>query len=274
MDCVVGIDVGHSTGDKATTGLVLLECGSRRVRIARPVATGSVRQTLSASLSEEDNVSVAVVDGPLAPPCVLAKQRLCEQFLASGVFASSGNDCRKLRLQPAPTREGCAFLVAASAVATTLASPPFNVPIFVLEMPIRPSVVEIFPTVFMAALLPPRCYDGNRSNHTDHLWGELMTCNNGKPLRVLQPYGELLQAVEDQPGIKAKHEVRAAAVCAIAAHAVSVGVPFGFIGTAAEQGFLLPGTRDGKGWMDAEFRSLLDYAWERRPDIQNGLQWL
>lgn len=274
MDYVVGIDIGHSTGDRATTGLVVLKRDTLDVLIAQPVVTNGVGQALSASLKDEGSIGVAVIDGPLAPPRVLRGQRLCEQLFSSGVFASSGNDCRRLRLQPAPTRDGCSFLVAASAVANTLMSLPFNIPQYHLELPIQPSVVEIFPTIFMAALLPPQCYNGSRSAHTDYLWTTLMTCNKGKPLTVLQPYAKLLEAVENQPNNKAKHEVRSAAMCAIAAHAIAEGVPFGFIGTEAEQGFLMPGTRDRKGWMDAEFRDLLAYAWERRPDKRCDFQWL
>jgi hypothetical protein len=155
-----------------------------------------------------------------------------------------------------------------------LMAPPFRVPAFNLQVPIQPSVVEIFPTPFMAALLSPQRYDGERCSHTDQLWIALMSCDGGMPLPILRPYQHLWQVAESQPSGAARHEVRAAAICAIAAHAIASGVTLGFIGTAAEQGFLLPGTRGGTGWMDAGFRQLIDEAWDRRPETQQDLRWL
>lgn len=209
MDCVVGVDVGHSTGKQPTTGVAVLECGTLQVRTVEVVAGRSVGSCISASLRHDDRVAAAVIDGPLAPPCLLPKQRLCEQFLSRGIFASSGRLSRGLRLQPAPTKAGSPFLDAASALAAILMAPPFCVPAFSLRVPIRPSVIEIFPTLFMAALLPPERYDSDRSAHTDRLWASLMGCDDGEPLPVLRPYEGLRQSVESQSSRAAKHEARA-----------------------------------------------------------------
>lgn len=274
MDCVVGIDIGHSSGNKPTTGLVLLEQAKVRVRFAGPVGVDDIGAALAQNLSEGDRINTAVVDGPLAQPHVLRNQRLCEQFFSSGAFSSSGKASLKLRLMPGPTGIDSRLLNAALSVANMLMSQPFNVPRFCFQAPVRPSVVEIFPTLFMAALLPPKPYDGNRGSHTDSLWAQLWGENSGQPLPALNPYCQLQEAVQNQPNKKARHEVRAAAICAMAAHAISVGGHFGFIGTADERGFLLPGTRDHLGWMHPEFYALLSEAWEGRPDTRNALQWI
>ena len=274
MDCIVGVDIGHSTNGKATTGIVVLESKTQKVRLAAAIPSNEIGCRLSEILEDGDKIVTAVIDGPLAAPQFLEKQRLCERFFSCGVFASTGKECRKLRLQPAPTKAGGRFHVAATRVAEMLKLPPFSVPAFHLCAPIQPSIIEIFPTVFMASLLPPQRYEGIRSAHTDYLWAELLKCNDGKPMPVLQPYEELVQRVESLTSKRAKHEVRAAAICAIAAHAISSHKPLGFIGTNKEQGFLLPGTRDGNGWMNDEFRGLLEHAWNTRPDTRQELQWM
>jgi hypothetical protein len=274
MECVIGIDIGHSTGNRATTGLVVLECEPLHVRVAKPVTRERVLREIQDHLGEGDIVAVAVIDGPLALPAVLPTQRLCEQFFATGAFASTGGTSKHLRLQPAPTKRGSAFHRAATEVADALMASPYHLPKFQLHGAVQPSVIEIFPTLFMAAMLPPTRYDGDRSAHTDTLWSDIVAEVTRGRLPMLDPYLPLMQEVDKQSSDKARHEVRAAFICAIAAHAVRSGVSQGFLGSSAEQGFLLPGTRDGRGWMNDDFRDLLHDAWERRPHSGAHLSWL
>jgi hypothetical protein len=128
-------------------------------------------------------------------------------------------------------------------------------------------ILEIFPTLFMAALLPPSPYCGRRNRHTDDLWSSLLgqkaPNTSGHAVQPLRPYSNLIKAIAARPR-RDQHELRAAAVSAIAADwcaqagpGTGAGTATTFFGHPAEYGFIMP----PRAWCDQQFLAMLDAHW-------------
>jgi hypothetical protein len=126
------------------------------------------------------------------------------------------------------------------------------------------TAVETFPTLFMATFLPPEPYTGKRSEHSDDLWTRLVTATRRSSASPLIAYLPLMVEVEAASRCDL-HDLRAAAVCAIAADLWGgTDLPATFIGTVEEGGFLLPPVV----WWDVQFRVLVEgHLGRRRNDL-------
>ena len=120
---------------------------------------------------------------------------------------------------PGPTAAGSTFLASTRTVVDALVSVGHSEAVL-SGSTVAGSTIEIFPTIFMAALLPPHEYVGKRGEHTDDLWLKLIGAapvdEVAAPRPVLAPYGTVIAAVEQSPWGD-RHELRAAAISAIAA---------------------------------------------------------
>lgn len=137
-----------------------------------------------------------ITDGPVP--------REVNRFFASGPFASApSNSQPKLRLMPSPTRPGSPFLTRTRIIVDALVSAGHVEMVADDLRPVSGAMAEIFPTLFMAAMLPPHPYLGKRADHTDDLWLRLVGRRdpNGKTVIAapLVRYGDLIDEVEAAP---------------------------------------------------------------------------
>jgi len=178
---------------------------------------------------------------------------------------------------PASTAVGSKFLTNTLATVNALVAAG-HLAMTVGGNALSGNVVEIFPTVFMASLLPPHEYSGIRNRHTDDLWlkliGRLAVRSTQCFCPALIPYANLVKAVEDCPPADL-HDVRTAAISAIAADWFASSPPgsgsvqaAGFIGHFDELGFLLP----PRAWLDPVFLTMLSEHWTKLGD--SNLVWL
>jgi hypothetical protein len=207
------------------------------------------------------------VDGPFAPALPPSKVRFIERFFMRGPFAAAPPDGGpKVRLMPAPTGATSMFLRATRIVVDALISSG-QTEAKIAGPTLRGSVIEIFPTIFMAGLLTPHSYLGRRGDHTDDLWLKLTGCLalNGvvQASPVLAPYDALITQVESAIS-NSLHELRAATISAIAADWVATfppgsggPTPTTYIAHPVEGGFLLP----PRAFCDAMFLAMLDAHW-------------
>jgi hypothetical protein len=261
MDLAIGIDIGYSSAKK-TNGVVIIDRttgtlpkGTNLFVGNKEAAVAHVRNELSRL---QPKSSVVCIDGSFAPGEINDKVRLAERFFMSGPFASSGERSRRMRIGPAPTAAGSTFLRVTTEIIDALIE---GDPLHHKRMHIQQAahgqpelvgnVIEIFPTLFMASLLDPHPYDRDRSKHSDDLWGKLGGHQH------LTPYNALRTAVESEVGVARKHDLRAAAISAIAADWCAGG-QIDFIGHPGELGFVLP----GEDRMNAAFRTMLTAHWE------------
>jgi hypothetical protein len=262
LDLAVGIDVGFSEA-KRSTGVAIVE------RATRQVAPGSsiiVDTAVAASAYLDSELSrlqprsaTFGVDGPFAPATSGSKVRHVERFFMSGPFASSAMP--GLRLSPAPTGHNSVFLRQTRAVLAVIAKNGYAISRFIGTALVG-AAIEIFPTLYMASLLPPHPYSGSRSQHTDDLWNRL-TVSSLHPFLV--PYLQVISAAAALPR-SLQHDASMAALCAIAADVTAanpVGTSKGaatFIGEPAEHGFILP----PRTCVDSQFAAMLTQHWNSR----------
>lgn len=248
VEIAVGIDVGFSEA-KRSTGVVILDRATKALANGSVPVVGDADGALTFILSELRRLNSAsatfCVDGSFAPGSHGAKARLVEQFFMRGPFASSAH----LRLSPWPTASGSRFLASTQRIVAGL-EVAGNRRMELTSRAVRGNVVEIFPTIFMASLLPPHAYVGSRNRHSDELWlaliGKRPVLGAVRVCPALSPYGSLIDAIEARPRGEL-HDVRAAAISAIAADWFAAAPPGSsehdattFIGHPAEMGFLLP----------------------------------
>ena len=262
LDLAVGIDVGFS-GAKRSTGVAIVD------RATRQVAPGSsiiVDTAVAASAYLDSELSrlqprsaTFCVDGPFAPAASGRKVRHVERFFMSGPFASSAKP--GLRLSPAPTDRNSAFLRQTRVVLAAIGKRGYALSRFTGTALVG-AAIEIFPTLYMASLLPPHPYFGSRSQHTDDLWNRL-TVSTLHPFLV--PYLQVISAAGALPR-SLQHDASMAALCAIAAD-VTAANPVGtsssgaiFIGEPAEHGFILPPSI----CIDPQFFAMLTQHWNNR----------
>ena len=220
---------------------------------------------------------VVVVDGPFAGAEPPAKVRRIERFFMSGPFASTPpNGAARLRLMPAPTKPGSPFLASTRTIVDALRSAGHE-ELSVTEAGLTGAVIEIFPTIFMASLLPPHAYLGEREDHTDDLWEKLIGCAplNGKSelCASLTGYDALIADIENASWGD-RHDLRAAAISAIAADwfasfppSAGESRPTTYIAHATEGGFLIP----PRALCDPEFLAIVDG--HRATSSVSGLTW-
>jgi hypothetical protein len=275
MDLAIGIDVGFSAS-KRSTGVVILD------RQTKGVASGSKPIVDSATLATafvcseiarlKPSTVRACVDGSFAPAMPGTKVRLVERFFMSGPFSSRSG----LRLSPAPTPPSSLFLATTLKILAALRKMGLN-SMTVSATSVIGDVVEIFPTLFMAALLPPVVYVGTRSHHTDELWLRLIG-QGPAPTGAIHPsltrYAALVLTVESAAR-RDRHDLRTAAVSAIAADwFAGPTVPgFGttmFLGEPTELGFVLP----SRSQCDPTFLAMLSSHWTARASSLPGLVWV
>lgn len=279
LKLAVGIDVGFSAS-KRSTGVAVIDRATRTVVSEGLFVDTSAEATrrllkLLGSMNAE-SVHFAI-DGPFASAVAPTRMRLVERFFSSGPFASAPSGGRPaLRLMPANTPMGSPFLASTRTIADALVGQSHREARLLTGAKLSPgNLVEIFPTVFMAMLLPPHAYNGDRGEHTDDLWNRLVFSAGPArlaPIACLRDYVSLIEAVE-LAAASDRHDLRAAAVSAIAADwhaggACEVGnkQAISFMGTSDEFGFLLPPREK----MDPTFAALLDEHWSHRP---HGLSW-
>jgi hypothetical protein len=277
MHIAVGVDVGYSA-NRQSTASVILDRDTKRVAKGSELRVGNTSQVVEFVLAEIDRLQpvnvAAVVDGPFACATPPAKARSIERFFGSGPFASMPpKGGARLRLMPGPTAAGSTFLASTRTVVDALVSVGHSEAVL-SGSTVAGSTIEIFPTIFMAALLPPHEYVGKRGEHTDDLWLKLIGAapvdEVAAPRPVLAPYGTVIAAVEQSPWGD-RHELRAAAISAIAADWFG-GFPPGAGGATAsvyimhptEGGFLMP----PRPFCDPQFLAMID-AHRATSEIQN-----
>lgn len=269
MELAVGLDVGLSAR-RRSAGTVVLDRATKTIATgSRPLvadAQGAIRFVLAEIARLKPSTVVFVVDGPFAPALPPSKVRFVEKFFMRGPFASAPPDGGpKLRLMPAPTAAGSAFLASTRLVVDALVAAG-HTEMKLAGSTVTGNIVEIFPTIFMAALLPPHAYQGTRGEHTDDLWLKLIgrSALNGivRASPALHPYKSLIAWTESRMG--QLHDLRAAAISAIAADWFAASPPGSsarsatmFFGHPAEYGFLFPPRRSS----DAGFLAMLDAHW-------------
>ncbi len=198
------------------------------------------------------------------------KVRSVERFFMSGPFASTPASGVRLRLSPAPTPVGSKFLASTRRFVDALRSLGFST-MSVSGSGLNGDVVEIFPTLFMAALLPPQAYTGSRSSHSDDLWLRLIGRGPtpGAVRPALSPYATLFSLVEGS-ALRDRHDLRAAAISAIAADWYASQPSVMFVGHATELGFVLP----PRAVCDPAFLAVLSTHWQLRASSLSALVWL
>jgi hypothetical protein len=274
MDLAIGIDVGFSAS-RRSTGVVILDRQTKDVASgSRPVvdtATLATAFVCSEIARLKPATVTACVDGSFAPALPGTKVRLVERFFMSGPFSSGSG----LRLSPAPTPAGSRFLATTVAILAALRAVGLS-PMTVSATSVAGDVVEVFPTLFMAALLPPLAYLGTRSRHTDDLWLRLIghgPTPTGALHPSLAPYAALVRTVESSAR-RDLHDLRTAAVSAIAADWFARPTVAGtattmFIGEQTELGFVLP----PRPSCDPTFLAMLSSHWTARAAALPGLVW-
>jgi len=208
-----------------------------------------------------------VVDGPFAAATHPLKVRFIEKFFMTGPFAATPiRGGANLRLMPAPTADTSKFLASTRLIVNALVAVGYP-EMKMSAAGVAGDVLEIFPTLFMASLLPPHPYTGPRGQHTDDLWLKLVgrSTLNGivRTHPSLRPYGSLISRVESSNSDEL-HDLRAAAISAIAAHWLAVAPPgcgegnaLMLIGHPVECGFLLP----SRSACDPLFFAMLETHW-------------
>jgi hypothetical protein len=281
MHLAIGVDVGYSANRRSTAS-VILDRDTKRLAEGSKLRVGGTAQVVEFVLAEIDRLQplsvAAVVDGPFACAAPPAKARFIERFFGSGPFASvPAKGGASLRLMPGPTAAGSTFLASTRTVVDGLISVGRS-EVVLSGSAVAGNIIEIFPTIFMAALLPPHEYVGKRGEHTDDLWlkliGAIPLDGVAAARPVLAPYDRVIAAVEQAPW-RDRHELRAAAISAIAADWFG-GSPPGsggempsvYITHPTEGGFLMP----PRAFCDPRFLALID-AHRASSGIQN-LIWL
>lgn len=275
MDLAIGIDVGFSAS-KRSTGIAIIDRQTKDVasgsRLLVDTASNATAFVCSELARLKPTSVTACVDGSFAPALPGTKVRLVERFFMSGPFSSGAG----LRLSPAPTPAGSRFLATTVTILAALRALGLG-SMTVSGANVTGDVVEIFPTMFMAALLPPLAYTGTRSRHTDDLWLRLI--GRGSPPtgalhRSLAQYASLVRTVEGSAR-RDLHDLRTAAISAIAADwsagpaATSTKATM-FIGESTELGFVLP----HRPLCDPTFLALLSAHWTSRARSLPRLVWL
>lgn len=253
MDLAIGIDVGFKATGRST-GVVILDRSTQMLAAGSKLNVSSGAGALSFVLGEIQRLKPAsaifCIDGPFAPAQPGAKVRLVERFFMSGPFGSTPPPKGLgLRISPAPTSQTSKFLASTRLLVNTLVAAG------VAHMTVAPptvtgDIIEIFPTIFMAALLPLQAYTGSRSAHTDEQWLKLIGAAPASGFSTihpaLAPYHALVTAVEASPKGDL-HDLRTAAMSAIAADWYAAAPPGSqkpnstvFVGHLAEYGFILP----------------------------------
>lgn len=263
MDLAIGIDVGFSLSRK-TTGVVILNRKTgmlpQETQLVVETAEKSVAYVNSEIRRLKPKSAVFCLDGPFASGDNGGDSRHVERYFTCGPFASSGAASLHMRIGPAPTAGDNHFLQVTAEIinALSIEDPQHRQKMNIVNAAhgqpvLNGNIIEIFPTLFMAALFPPHPYVGTRNAHTDILWHELGGHQH------LIPYNELRAAVEEEEGVSRRHDLRAAATSAIAADWYAGG-HIDFIGHPGELGFVLP----GEDKMNAAFRAMLVAHWEAR----------
>ena len=103
--------------------------------------------------------------------------------------------------------------------------------------------------------MPPKPYEGKRSEHSDTKW---LALTSGTMHRALVPYAALVAEVEARPK-RDRHDLRSAAISAIAADWFAASPPGStdgvvFAGDPIGLGFVLP----PRVHCDSEFLAMLD----------------
>jgi hypothetical protein len=253
MDLAVGIDVGF-TANGRSTGVVIMDRATKRLALGcKPL----VSNTLDAAKYLTEQVSklgptsaLFVVDGPFAAALAGTKARLVERFFASGPFGSNpAKGWPPMRLMPGPTQVGSKFLASTRLIVDALLAAGHS-HMSISANSVAGHVIEIFPTLFMGALLAPHSYNGGRTGHTDDLWlrliGKEPTDGSACIHRAVVPYVDLIASIEAAPKGDL-HDLRTAAISAIAADWFAAGPPGSgtsdatiYIGHDTEFGFVFP----------------------------------
>ena len=273
---------------RRSTGVVIIDRATRMpAHGTTPVVTdgpGAVAAVVDATDRLQPSSTIVCVDGPFVgpharPPATQPpSSRLIERFFSSGPFAAVPPSGRRLRLMPAPTRDGSRLLDATRAIVARLGKLELQEQCIV-DGKVCGQVIEIFPSLFMGAMLPPRTYTGKRKDHSDDLWCRLFRVREyaGTKSKVPSPldrYRELCGVVEAGRAAD-RHDLRTAAISAIAADLYAAARPGShdsdavtFIGTPDELGFILPPIRC---W-NPGFRRLVNDHW--RAWSREKLLWL
>lgn len=276
MRIAVGVDVGFASR-RTSAGLVVMDRDTKAVAVGTTPATLRLDELIAQLRKELAALPVTsasfVVDGPFAA-ALNGRVRAVETFFQTGPFCSAPPDgAPKLRLMPAPTGRDSIFLAATRKVVEALGALGFE------QFSVtrsgdgtrwewRGEVGETFPTMYMACLLEPHTYSGPRSTHSDDLWSKAALGSRDEDgasapvVPFLLPYTSLIRQIERSPA--ERHDLRAAAVCAIAADGLAgstSGEPSStFFGNEDEHGFLLP---PAQAWND-KFREVVEIHWRRR----------
>ncbi len=270
MELAVGIDVGLSAR-RQSVGTVILDRATKTIaegsRLIVADVNGVTRFVLAEMTRLKPSTVVFVIDGPFASGLPPSRVRLVERFFMSGPFASvPPNGGLKLRLMPAPTAAESAFLTSTRLVVDALISAG-HTEMKLAGGTVTGNIIEIFPTLFLAARLRPYAYLGERGEHTDDLWLKLIghsALNYATPACPdLDPYEPLIAQVESS-NVGQRHDLRSAAISAIAADWFAAFPPssgsYGacmLIGHPLEYGFLFPPRRS----CDEAFLTMLDAHW-------------
>ncbi len=281
MDLAVGIDVGFSA-KRASSGAVIIDRASKTFAPGSAPRVGGLHEVVQFVVAEIDRLKpsslVSAVDGPFAGAMPPRKARSIERLFMSGPFAAAPpNGGSKLRLMPAPTAESSEFLKATRLAVDALATLG-QIELKVAGCSVIGDVIEIFPTLFLSALLRPHAYSGKRGEHTDDLWLKLIGSSalNGvvTTSAVLAPYAALSAKIESAPHNE-RHDLRAAAISAIAADMFAAFPPApnslastSYIAHAVEGGFVLP----PRALFDAQFLHMLEEHWVDSKNLD--LVWL
>ncbi len=273
MDLAIGVDIGYSP-KRPSAAAAIIDQRTKTIAEGGEISFGRLPDVLGFILAELVRIAprgvTTVIDGPFAGALAPSKARRIERLFMSGPFAAAppGGGPR-LRLMPAPTAAGSKFLAQTRTVVDAIVSVE-QLEARVSGSALLGSVVEIFPTVFMGALLPPHPYTGARRVHTDKLWrrltGSLELDRVLEASSALAPYMALIAEV-DGGRPNELHDRRAAAICSIAADWFAASPPGDggpsatmYIGHPAEGGFLLP----PRALCNPTFLAMLDAHWLQR----------
>ncbi|MEO8340640.1 MAG: hypothetical protein ABI604_13140 [Nitrospirota bacterium] len=258
---VLGIDVGYFAKRRSTC-FCLLEWSNTSIAVSFALVTAdptSRRAALSRLMGANRSLLAVGVDGPLVPGLRRATHyRAAEALLSQGCLQKRGKPGQTSSPVGQPLHDHATQLALLSMELATVAPASHYQPI------VTSCIVEAFPNLFLAALIPESKIPELRRDASDRYWELALPtalpdlCSRLLPQRTL---------VHDLSMI-ANHDERACIVCALTALSVATASHIA-VGAESDGDIILPPldiwgeANDGRKWLERELAAAL-LSWPQK----------